>query len=180
MKPLSSRFPFLVVFLALAAQPLFTACSSGPEVKRQKYAVLRDERTFEYEFPFVWRAIEKAMDGYKIDERDPEDVTPVELKNLTERSIKTDWIYGKSRDKYIEYTVNDFPRKKYLQTRIRFTVRAESVIGGTKVLVESLEEIERLGPDGTSAGYEQSGVIDSSRANEILEAVRMALLRADP
>jgi len=84
MRP--ARVVRLAVFLA-AALPL--ACSSTPGIKRQEYAALRDHRTFEYEFPFVWEAIESAIGGYRILERDPEEVTPVDLRKLTERSAET-------------------------------------------------------------------------------------------
>ena len=107
------------------------ACSSSPAVKEQQYAKLKDSRTFEYEFPVVWRAIEGSFKNYKVTDREPKEVSELELRKLTRRKIETDWVYGESRDKYLEYKINDSPRKKYLQTRLRFTVVASSVMGGT-------------------------------------------------
>lgn len=166
----------LAVLTVLAA----SACSSAPPVKEQAYAKLGDTRTFEYDFPTTWRAIEAALSNFKVTSRDPEDVTPLDLKKLTRRKLDTDWLYGQSRDKYIEFKVNDLPRKQYLQTRVRYTVIASSVLGGTEVHVKTNEEIERLKPDGTSAGYEAEKDIDTSRPAEILDRISQALLSAAP
>lgn len=176
MRP--GRLREIAALLVAAALPL--ACSSTPGVKRQEYAALRDHRTYEYEFPFVWESIENTLSSYRVMERDPEEVTPLDLRKLTRRTAETDWIYGKSRDKYVEYMVDGFPRKKYLQVRVRYQVTAESVVGGTKVTVATAEEVERLDKDGTSAGYDKAETVDSSRANEVLERIRMAILKAAP
>jgi hypothetical protein len=157
-----------------------SGCASGPDVKTQAFAELKNERVFESEFPAVWKAIEATMKNHKIVERDPEEVTPLEMKKLKERELTTDWIYTQSRDKYIEYKVNSLPKKKYLQTRMRYQVEAESVMGGTFVKVLIDEEIERLKKDGTPDGYESVSKADSSRAHELLEKIRYALLSAAP
>src|SRR4051794_2781072 len=106
-----------LLVLSVAAL-LVHACSSGPAVKEQKYAKMLDHRTFEYAFPVVWKGIENVLHNYKVTDRDPADVDPNEMRKLTQRTLETDWIYAESRDKYIEYKVNDSPRKKYLQTRV--------------------------------------------------------------
>ena len=51
------------------------ACSSKLPVKQEKYAKLRDRRTFEYEYPVVWKAILAAFTHYSIDEKDEENGT---------------------------------------------------------------------------------------------------------
>lgn len=160
-----------------------SACSSGPDVRKQRYAELKSEQTFEYEFHEVWKAIEKATEKYKISDQDPEKgISPVELKQLTEGELETDWIIGKSRDKYIEYRVNGFPKKKYLQTRVKYEFEVRQVLGGTHVTVEMEEEVERLKQDGTSMGWSSidSDKIDTSRTQEILQRIKLSLLGRRP
>src|SRR4051812_48004118 len=100
----------------------FVGCSSAPAVKQQAYAKLASEHTYEYEFPEVWKAVEASFHNFKVADRDPSDVGPLELKKLTRRKLESDWILGQSRDKYVEYQVNGSPRKQYLQTRLKYTV----------------------------------------------------------
>lgn len=174
-------YKFLIVLVTfMTGIFMFSACSSAPPVKQQAYAKLRSERTFENEFPVVWKAIESAFRNFKITDRDPSEVNELEMRKLTERSLETDWVYSESRDKYQEYKVDGFPRKKYLQTRLRYTVKANAVMGGVKVTVAQEEEIERLKSDGTSAGYDSVDNLDSSRSNEIVEKISMAILSSAP
>lgn len=166
------------LLLGFIAPLTLVSCASGPEVKKQAYAELPNTRTFEAEFPAVWKALEAHFRNYKITERDPEEVDPIELKKLTERSLKTDWIIGQSRDKYIEYKVNGYPRKQYLQTKVRYDIVAHSVLGGVNVKVTTYEEIERLGDDGKPAGWDEVKNVDSSRAAEVLDKINARLLSA--
>ena len=165
----------LVSVIALGA-----GCASSRPVKEQAYAKLSDHRTFEYEFPAVWKGIESAFREYKVSDRNPDQVDDLEIKKLKKRTLETDWIYAQSRDKYIEYKVNGSPRKKYLQTRIKYSVKAESQIGGTDVSVKTDEQIEKLKEDGSPAGYDSVDHVDSSRANEVLDKINQAILSAAP
>lgn len=151
-------------------------CVSAPAVRQQAYAKLSTSRTYEHDFATVWKAIEEALRGHKVVDRDPEQVSPVELRNLTERTLETDWVYGRSRDKFIEYKVNGLPRKQFLQTRFKYEVEAQKVMGGVKVDVGVVEQIERLNDDGSSDGYTSSPRPDTSRANELLDRIRMQIL----
>lgn len=155
-------------------------CSSGPAVKQQAYARLKNSRVYEYEFPVVWKAIEETFRKYSVSDRDPADVDPVELRKISKRTLESDWIQTQSRDKYVEFKVNDIPQKRYLWTRIKYKVIAESSLGGTQVTVNTQEEVERLNPNGTTAGYDKVSEIDSSRPNEILEKIQMSILSAAP
>ena len=79
---------------------LFTgavSCSHSAPVKSQAYAALQSKKTFEYDFPTVWKGIEAAVHQYQVTDRDPSDVDPLELKKITQRSLDTDWIYSQSR-----------------------------------------------------------------------------------
>lgn len=171
------NLPFLLT-LFVACLPL--SCSSLPSVQRQHYAQLNNAKVFEYEFPVVWKAIEEVFRKNKIISRDPENATPLEMKKLSRRSLETDWVYGQSRDKYIEYSVNGFPRKIYLQTRFKYLVKATQVIGGVSVQVETEEEIERLDKTGKPAGYTSAQDVDTSRAHEILDRIGHTILSSAP
>lgn len=168
----------LVSVLIVLSAAIATGCSSTRDVKTQAYAKLKSERTFEYDFPVVWKGIESALKNHRIKDRDPEEVGVLEMKKLKERSLETDWIYSQSRDKYVEYTVNGFKRKKYLQIRYRVKLKAERVMGGTQVVVDIDEEIEKLKEDGSSAGFTRAPDPDSSRSNEILNQIEQAILAA--
>lgn len=153
-------------------------CSSAAKTQSQKFAKLPTERTFEFELPETWKGIETVFSKYKVLERDPEEVGPNDWKDLTERELRTDWVISRSRDKYVEYKVNGSPRKTYLQTRIRYTVRAERVLGGTHVRVGTVEEVEELRPDGTSAGWTDADDPDTSRNSEALDKIKQSILSA--
>lgn len=167
----------IVVFLAVFA----SACASTPPVKTEAYAQLKNHRTFENDFPTVWKAIEEVFRNTKVTERDPDSVTELELRNkVKERKLKTDWSYGQSRDKYEEYKINDLPKKVFLQERTRFTVDARRVMGGVEVVVQNEEEIEKLNSDGSSAGFHSVDKADSSRADEIVNKISNGILSAPP
>jgi hypothetical protein len=162
--------------LLLLAALLASSCASTMEVKQQKYATLQTKRTFEFPFPKVWRGVEVALEGNTVAEKDPSDVSPKELERIEERRIKTDWAYDKSRDKYVEYTVNGFPRKQYLNVRYRYDIVSRKVLGGTEVIVGFEEEVEELDPQGNPRGYYSATKIDSSRPNELLKKIHLSIL----
>src|SRR4051812_28863004 len=82
------------------------SCSTALPVKTQAYARLNGQRVFEYDFPKVWYGIEQAFRKYQVTKKTPSEVTPIEMKKITERTLETDWIYGESRDKYEVYKIN--------------------------------------------------------------------------
>jgi hypothetical protein len=154
----------------------FSGCSSTPGVKSQAYAKLQNERTYEYDFPTVWKGIEEAVRKYKVTDRDPKEVGIIEMKSLTQRSLETDWIYTQSRDKFYEFQVNHSPRKIYLQSRFKYTIDAKRVLGGVHVKINTDEEIERLNMNGTPAGYASSDEPDPNRAGEFLDKIKLSIL----
>ena len=167
--------------LALVAGVFFAGCSSGPQVKQQAYAKLNNQRTFEYEFPAVWKAIEDTLRNYRVTDRDPKDVDANEMRRLKHRTLDTDWIFTKSNDKFIEYKVNGLPRKVYLQTRLKYHVDAQSVIGGVTVTVKTEEEVEKLKEDGSPDGWEKADEDkDTARASDLLDRFNLAILSAAP
>ncbi|MBN21011.1 MAG: hypothetical protein CL678_06950 [Bdellovibrionaceae bacterium] len=153
------------------------SCSSAPQVKSQDYAQLKKGRTFEASFPMVWKAIEETIRKYGVNERDPKSVDENELKKIDERMIRSKEVFSQSRDKYVTYQVNGFPRKKYLQTRQVYEVVAKKVIGGVQVELRLNEEIQLLDEKGNPLGWESAENSDSSRAQDFLNEVEMNLQR---
>ena len=152
-------------------------CSHGGQVKTMAYASMPDHRTYEFEFPIVWKAIENAVRGIKIDDRSPGEVSVQEMRKLAKRSLRTDWIFTQSNDKYREYQVNSFKQKRYLPSRVKYQISAEKVMGGTEVRVGTTEEIDPLKTDGTPDGYVQVEA-DPARSHDMLEKINAALLSA--
>lgn len=155
---------------------VLAACASTSEVKTQKYAQLRTGQMFEFDLQKTWKGIEKTAKDWPVTDRDPEDVKSDAWKDLNERSLKTDWIYGKSRDKYVEYKANGFPRKQYLNHRVRYEIKAKRVRGGTDVAVIVEEELEELDDNGQPKGYYGTSEIDSALANDVLKKINLGIL----
>jgi hypothetical protein len=170
---MNQRFANLIALIVLAGSTL--SCSTLPEVKTQAYAKLKDEQTFETDFPTLWKAIESVVRQIKITERDPSEVSPTELKGISKRTLSTDWIYSKSQTKYINYEVNGLPRKTYLQNRYKYKIVAEKVLGGVRVKVINTEEVEHFNTQGSPTGYSDVGDPDSNLASDLLEKINLEL-----
>jgi uncharacterized lipoprotein len=161
------KTPQLVLGLVFAAFALgFSGCSS-PDYKTQGYAKLSNTKEFEEEYPVVWKGVVAALSEYKIEKKDQE-------KGV----VETDWIYSTSNDKYFEYQVNGFPRKKYLQTRYKFNVKIDKLLGRVKVTVSPEEEVESLKSDGSFDDWKSAGEFDTARANEVIQKIEMKILSA--
>ena len=138
-------------------------CASS--YKTQNYAKLSNTKDFEEEYSMVWKGIVSALDEYKIENKDSE-----------KGQIQTDWVYSTSNDKYIEYQVNGFPRKKYLQTRYKFKINADKQLGHVRVTVNPQEEVENLKSDGNFDSWKSVSEPDSTRSNEILRNIDLKIL----
>lgn len=158
---LSSLVLFSIVFTSAT---VFTGCG-GHEVKKQGYAKLATAKDFEEDYQVVWTAVLAALEDYKIAEKDQDD-----------GEVKTDWVYTTSNEKYIEYQVNGFPRKKYLQTRYKINAFLEKQLESVKVRVDLEQELEKLKSDGSSDGWKSESDVDSIRANEILKLIENKIL----
>lgn len=169
---MTTRFHFFVVGVLFV---WLSGCTSGPKYQTQKYAQLKAEQTFEREFSKVWMALEKVLENQNVIERDPSKIENHQLNDLEKRSLKTDWVYGTSKDKYVEYKVNGFPRRKYLPIRFQYQVTVTSVTGGTHVKVLLNEQIQELDEHGKPRDYQSVKDFDSSRARDLLDQVRLAL-----
>lgn len=139
------------------------ACSTG--YKTQEYAKLPNSKVFEEEYETVWKGIVLAFEEYKLEEQDKD-----------AGRLKTDWIYSTSNEKYIEYQVNGFPRKRYLQTRYKLNLSAEKHLGGVRVAITPEEEVEALKSDGTFDSWKEVSEFDTIRANDALRNVELKIL----
>ena len=167
--------------LALFAATVLAGCaSSGPAVRQQAYAKLQGSGVLEYDFPTTWKGIESAVSNLKVTDRDPKEVSSQEMKQLTQRTLQTDWIYTQSTEHYQAFTVNNLPRKTYLQSRVRYRIEANSVLGGTDVKIRVDEELEKLKKDGRSDGYSSLDEPSSNLAAGMLDRIRNAILSAPP
>ena len=171
-------FSFKAFVALLGITGSLQGCSSLPEVRTQAYAQLKSEKTFETDFESTWKAIESALRLNTITSRNPSEVTPLEFSQLPQRTLQTDWVFSRSRTKYIAYQVDGFPRKTYLQTRFKYQILAERLLGGIKVRVMTQEEIERLDARGNPVGYTQIGEPDSSLASDLIEKISQELRSA--
>ncbi|MCC7442361.1 MAG: hypothetical protein IT285_12060 [Bdellovibrionales bacterium] len=167
----------LALLLPLLA---LSGCASGPAVKSQDYAVLSTSKAFEYPMEKVYKAVEETLRKHRVVERDPEEPNEVEIRKLTEAEWETDWIYSQSKNKYVEYKVNDLPRKQYLQLRVKYQLKAETQIGAVKVSVGAQEEVQRLSADGKPDGWDSEGKPDTALARRVLDQVGQAILAAAP
>ncbi len=140
-------------------------CASAPPVKTQQYARLNNIKEYEAEFANVWVASLKALSDYELTEKDRDDGL-----------IVTDWVYTTSTEKYVDYTVNGFPRKKYLQIRVQYKVTVEPLLGRTRVRVLPQEEVEVLGPSGEFKKWATNDDFDSANAAKILDKISLNLL----
>ena len=155
---------------------LVSGCSSIPRVETQAYANLSNRRTLEYSFPIVWKAINETLADYKVLKRDPESKDLTSLRKAKSGTLETDWIYGQSRDKSQQYSINGSPRKIELPIRFKYLVEAKSTLGGTTVIIQTSEEVEKVNSEGAPTGYSSEGKPDPSRASELLDKIQLNIL----
>lgn len=153
------------LLLALTSAMLFATGCSSAKYKTQEYAKLSNTKDFEDEYKSVWRGVIDALSEFKIEEKDQD-----------EGKVVSDWIYTTSNDKFLEYNVNGFPRRKYLQTRLKYLVTIEKQMGKNTVTVDLDEEIEALRSDGSFDTWKKVSEIDSTRANDMLKTIELKIL----
>lgn len=146
----------------------FIACSTSPNVKKQQYATLSNSKDFEEEYSKVWKAIVVATEDMKIVDKDAD-----------KGKMETEWIYSTSSEQYVEFKVNGFPRKHYIQSRYKYFISAEKMMGKVQVTVSTKQEIEKMKSDGTFDSWVNADVPDSSRAAELINSIEFKLLSND-
>jgi uncharacterized lipoprotein len=154
----------MIRILGLALVVLLSSgCASS--YKKQAYSKQRMQKDFEEEYNLVWKASLKALEEYKLTE-----------KEIDSGKIETDWIYSTSNDKYVEYKVNGFPRKKYLRVRYKLVLSIEKLTEKVSIAVDSKEEIEELKSDGSFDSWDSVSDIDTARASALLKDIELKIL----
>jgi hypothetical protein len=152
----------------LALPLLVCSCRSNTPYSTQDYAVLKNSKEFEFEYSKVWDAIKTACAIYSVRQSNSE-------KGL----LETDWVVTTSSEKYFEYTVNGFPRKKYLQIRLRYLITAQRQLGSVLVTVELDEEVENLDENGEFAGWRAARFADAQKPAQLIEQIELKLLSSN-
>lgn len=158
----------LQVVFATVLMFVFIGCSSSPNIKKQQYAALSNSKDFEEEYAKVWKAIVIATEDMKIADKDSD-----------KGKMETEWIYSTSTEQYVEFKVNGFPRKHYIQSRYKYFISAEKMMGKVNVTVTTKQEIEKMKQDGTFDSWAHADVPDSSKASELINSIEFKLLSND-
>lgn len=72
-------------------------------------------------------------------------------------TLRTGWVYGTSRDKYVSYLHNGAPQRKNLAVRRQYGYTVTPSLGGSQVVVSIEEEIEEVDLDsGEHEGWQNA------------------------
>lgn len=131
------------LFSLVAIALLLSACSSGPKAKykeEENTAKFATERSFTETPDTVLRAARAVLDEL-MHESDPPATGA--LKG-NEESVRTGWVYGLSKDKWVAYDFNGTPRRKQLAVRRKYTYTVVPGLAGTKVNYGIEEELQQV------------------------------------
>ncbi len=153
---------------------LFAACSSEKpgfmkvEKNHPKYA---STRSFENSPAEVKAAAKLALQEL-IDRSEPATNAKIsEDKN----ELSTDWVYAKSKDKYVEYNFNGAPKRKILNVRRKYTYSINPSLAGMSVEVSTEEEIETVDlKSGEPKGWKKKDP-DLATYDELLAKLKLKI-----
>jgi hypothetical protein len=136
MKPVTFFFTILLFVLGLMG------CASQKDAKyrqdpRPKFS---DSRDFEQK-PELIKPIAESLLKKKIAASDPSLAVNTE-SDLA--ALKTDWIYGVSKDKYLVFDFNGSPKRKPIPVRRKYIITLAPSVAGTLASVNITEEIADL------------------------------------
>lgn len=119
-----------------------TSCAGKKtaQYKEDKSPQFANSRQFD-ESPEVVKRAAKAVLEDLSHESDPPAANAVREEG---DRVNTGWVYGKSKDKYVEYNFNGAPRRKTLSVRRKYEYNINSSLAGTQVTVAIQEEIESV------------------------------------
>ena len=156
------------ITVVLTALAILSACSSGPQMKEDKYAKLANMRTFTYDMPVVWKSVLNVANPYKI--------VFLDVNDPNKHTLETDWFDSPSSDKYAQTTINGSPQRVPLHVRLKYKITALKRLGGVDVTVSSSEQVEKLDNYGNSKGFSKTSEIDTAHESEVLDKINQALL----
>lgn len=131
---------FAQVLGVLSLSALLVSCASNPqaaEYEREKNAPqFGNNRSFVENPQAVLRAARAALDELQ---RTSEPAVATSLSG-TDDSVRTAWVYGLSKDKYLKYKANGLPQRKPLRVRRRYAITATPNLQGSLVVMDVAEE----------------------------------------
>ena len=125
----------LIAFTAISCSSKKTA-----QYKEDKSPQFANSRQFD-ESPETVKRAAKAVLEELASESNPPAANAVREDG---DSVNTGWVYGKSKDKFVEYNFNGAPRRKILSVRRKYDYNVSSSLAGTQVTVSIQEEIETV------------------------------------
>lgn len=134
------------IILPLLVFPLiFIACSTQKPAKMKtetNHPKFANSRSFENSPEDLREAAKRALQEL-IDRSEPATNATVK-EDKDKNQISTGWVYGKSKDKYVEYNFNGVPKRKILNVRRKYTYSISPSLAGAEVNVSTEEEIEKV------------------------------------
>jgi hypothetical protein len=122
-----------------------TACASNPydaHYKQEKNAPkFGNTRSYIEPASGVKLAARAALDELT-HESDPP--TNGSIKEENDETLSTGWVYGESKNQYVEYKANGLPQRKALKTRRKYSYSITPSLAGTQVVMEVEEEVMKV------------------------------------
>jgi hypothetical protein len=132
-----------ILFSCLGIALLLPACSSGPKAKykqEENTPKFATERSFTESPDTVLRAARAVLDELMHESEPP---ATGALKGGDE-SVRTGWVYGIAKDKWVAYDFNGTPRRKRLAVRRKYSYTAVPHLAGTQVTYGIEEELQQI------------------------------------
>lgn len=130
------------IIFALSLCLVFSACASKTKGTYKEQMTPKFASTKDYaEKPEQIRAAALRVLEELTNESEPPAAKKVYDEGDTQR---TGWVYGMSRDKYVEYKHNGVPQRKKLAVRRKYAYTVSPGLGGSQVTASIEEEIEEV------------------------------------
>jgi hypothetical protein len=130
------------IVLCLSFLLVFTGCSGSGEKGRlrteENRPDFKNSRQFVETPELVIMAARKMLDELAQASNPP--ITG-SIKGNNER-VSVGWVYGVSKDKYVEFNFNGVPKRKLLNVRRRTEVNVTPSLAGSQVVFDVEEELE--------------------------------------
>ena len=109
-------------------------------MRTEKAVVFSTQRDFTVDEPTLRRAAIAVIEDYL---RSSEPPVSTSVKTA-DRTIYSGWVYGTSRDKYVEYKYNGAMQRKKLSVRRRYSFDIAPSLAGSQATATIEEEIEKI------------------------------------
>jgi len=136
IKKLASLFISLLLLNACAQKNI---AKEKVEKNQPKFS---SSHSFENSIKEVKSAAEKVLQNYLENNQNPmSDAAKIEKEM---NKISVGWVYSEAKDKYIEYKMNGFPKRKTLKVRRKYSFSLNPSLAGTDVEIIIQEELENI------------------------------------